>query len=620
MRRTYAAFFIAAFAATISYSTLAFAAQSSGQILDAYKTATGGSAWDDKVTMSGEAAIAGYGLTGTGLTVFDLKNGRSKTEYMMGPAGGANGFDGINSWEKDMSGTVTLQQGGDAQVLAINEAYRISGKWWRADRGGAEIVNDGEKTEGGATYEVLTITPKGGKPFDAWFDAKTHLLAKTVEKQGSQTATITMSDYRPVDGVMVPYKQVIDSGVGEKYLQTVTVTKVTFLGPQPDETYAPPKVTVADFSIAGGAARTEIPIQLVNNHIYGQAKVNGKGPYTFIFDTGGNNIVTPPLAKELGLKTEGSLPGTGVGEGVMEGGFTHIDQLDVGGASLTNQLFVVFPLDTLANIEGVPLPGMVGYEVFRRFVTRVDYGAHTLTLIDPKHFDPKDAGTPVKFTFNGHVPEVTGTFEGLPAKFDIDTGARSELTLNKPFAEKNGLRASHPKGVDAVDGWGVGGPSTGYVSRGKAMTLGSVAVDNIVVKMANQTKGAFSGSDYSGNVGGGILKRFVVTFDYGNQTMYLKPLPGPVADTGTFDRAGMWINVGDGGFKIVDVTKGGPAEAAGLKAGDVITEVDGKPAAEIHLYDLRQRLRNDAAGTAVTFTMKDGSSVKNVEVTLRDQI
>jgi hypothetical protein len=612
--------FVAAFAATISYSTLAFAAQSAGQILDAYKAATGGSAWDGKITMSGEAAIAGYGLTGTGHIVFDLKNGRSKIEYMMGPAGGANGFDGTTPWQKDMSGTVTLQQGGDAQVLAINDAYRNSGKWWQPDRGGAEIVNDGEKTEGGVTYEVLTVTPKGGKPFDAWFDAKTHLLAKTVEKQGSQTVTTTMSDYRSVDGVMVPYKQVVDTGIGEKYLQTVIVTNVAFLGPQPDSTYAPPKVTVADFSIAAGAAQTEIPIQLINNHIYGLAKVNGKGPFTFVFDTGGNNVVTPPIAKQLDLRVEGTVPSTGVGEGVMEGGFAHVDQLNIGGAELKKQLFFVFPLDTFANIEGTPMPGMVGYEVFRRFVTRIDYGARTLTLIDPKHFDPKDAGTPVKFSFNGHVPEVMGTFEGLPAKYDIDTGARSELTLTKPFAEKNGLRASHHKGVDAVDGWGVGGPSLGYVTRGNAMTIGPIKIDNVVTSLATQDKGAFSGSDYSGNVGGGILKRFIVTFDYDHQTMYLKPLPGPVADTGTFDRSGMWINVADGGFKIVDVTKGGPVEAAGLKAGDVITEVDGKPAAEIHLYDLRLRLRNETPGTVVTFMVKDGSTVKSVKVTLRDQI
>jgi hypothetical protein len=191
MRKT---FFVAAFAATIAYSTLAFAAPSAGDILDAYKTATGGSAWNSKVTMSVEFTLSAYGLTGTGHAVTDLKNGRSASDYKMGPAGGANGFDGTNPWQKDLSGTVTLQQGGDAQVLAVNDAYRISGKWWQADRGGADIANDGEKTDAGATCDVLTITPKGGKPFDVWFDAKTHLLAKTVEKQGSQTVTTAMAE------------------------------------------------------------------------------------------------------------------------------------------------------------------------------------------------------------------------------------------------------------------------------------------------------------------------------------------------------------------------------------------------------------------------------------------
>jgi hypothetical protein len=617
MRKT---FFVAAFAAALTYSTFAFAAPSAGDILDAYKAVSGGSAWDSKLTMSSEFTIAGYGLSGTGHAVSDLKNGRSESDYKMGPVGGANGYDGTNSWQKDISGTVTLQQGGDAQVLAINDAYRTSNKWWQPGRGGAAIVNGAEVTEPGASYEVLTITPKGGEAFDAWFDSRTHLLAKTVEKQGSQTVTTTMSDYRRIDGVMLPFKQIVDSGLGAKYLQTITLTKAEFIGAQPDSAYAPPKVTVADFAIAGGAGETEIPVQVINNHIYGQAMVDGKGPFTFVFDTGGSNIITPPIVKQLGLNVEGKLPGTGAGTGVIEGGFTHIDRLDVGNASVNNQTFIVFPLDSLGTIEGFPMPGMVGYETFRRFVTRIDYGAHTLTLIDPKHFDPKDAGTPIHFNFNDRIPEVLGTFEGIPAKFDIDTGARTELTLTKPFAEKNGVRVGHPKGVDAVDGWGVGGPSTGYVTRGKTMTLGPIEIGGVVTSLANQDKGAFAGSDYSGNVGGGILKRFVVTFDYDHQMMYLKSLPGPVADTGTYDRAGMWMNVDDAGFKIVDVTKGGPAEEAGVKSGDVIMQVDGKLALDIHLYDLRQRLRDDPPGTVVSFTVKRGEKTQTIKVTLRDLI
>ena len=77
-----------------------------------------------------------------------------------------------------------------------------------------------------------------------------------------------------------------------------------------------------------------------------------------------------------------------------------------------------------------------------------------------------------------------------------------------------------------------------------------------------------------------MLKRFVVTFDYENSTMYLKPFEGLHSDIDTFDRSGMWINAVPEGFKVIDITKGGPAEAAGLAKDDVITAIDGKAATE----------------------------------------
>jgi len=607
-------------AVLVAVSTSALAAPSISEILAANKTAMGGQAWDRKTTMVVDADYSGQGLTGTTHSVSDLKTGRSVAEYKVGPAAGASGFDGVTPWQKDSSGTITKQQGGDAVALAINDAYRTANKWWLPGNGGATIANDGEKTDSAGRYDILTVAPQGGEPFEAWFDTRTHLLAKTIEHQGSQTVITLNFDYGSEDGVMIPHKITIDRGLGEKFIDTIAVASVRFEGAKPDSAYAMPKVVVSDFSIAGGAAETTLPIQIINNHIYGNAKVNGKGPFQFIFDTGGHNIIAPPLAKELGLKVEGQLAGTGAGEGAVEGGLVNGMQLEVGQASVKNQIFIVFPLDKLGDIEGIPMPGMVGYETFRRFVTRIDYGAHTLTLIDPKRFNPKNAGTPVKFVFNEHVPEVMGTFEGIPAKFDIDTGSRAELTVTKPFAEANHLRATHPKGVDAVDGWGVGGPSRAYVTRGAAMTLGDVEIDDFVASLSTDGKGVFAGDEYSGNVGAGILKRFVVTFDYYNQLLYLKPLPQPVADTDTFDRAGMWIIQSGPGFKIVDVTRTAPADEAGLKIDDLIVTVDGQPADSMHIYDLRQRLRNDPPGTVVTFRILRGNKYYTVNVTLRDLI
>jgi hypothetical protein len=251
-------------------------------------------------------------------------------------------------------------------------------------------------------------------------------------------------------------------------------------------------------------------------------------------------------------------------------------------------------------------------------VTRIDYGAHTITLIDPKFFDPKDAGTPVRIAFNGNAAIVDGSYDGVPAKFQIDTGARTSLTLDAPFVATNHLREKSPNGVDAVDGWGVGGPTNSYMISGGELKIGSaIVVAHPVTGFATDTAGSFADPTISGNIGGGILKRFVVTFDYGHSTMYLKPVGGPVADLDTYDRAGLWFNVAANGFKVVAVTKGGPADMAGFKEGDVITAVDGKPVTGDVLPGVRQRLRNDPPGTVVTFHLAGG---KDVKITLKDQI
>ncbi|HKT41157.1 MAG TPA: PDZ domain-containing protein, partial [Rhodanobacteraceae bacterium] len=64
----------------------------------------------------------------------------------------------------------------------------------------------------------------------------------------------------------------------------------------------------------------------------------------------------------------------------------------------------------------------------------------------------------------------------------------------------------------------------------------------------------------------------------------------------------------------------GPAAQAGIKAGDVITEIDGKPATSIPVYDLRRELRDRAPGTVVHVKVRRGGQTHNVDVTLRDQI
>ncbi len=607
-----------AFSALVTISP-AFAAAGLDDILKANQAATAQTTWKDKATLKTDYAYSGQGLAGKTQSLSDTRNGRWVDSYTIGPVTGANGHDGAHAWQKDQTGTVTQQDGGEAAPLAVNEGYRRANLWWKPDHGGAVVTLDPQKTDGGATYDVITVVPKNGKSFDAWFDTTTHLLSRTVEFQGPVAMTTTLSDYHDFVGVKLATKTVQSTG-NAKYDQTLTLTGATFVAAQGTSAYAMPASKAADFTIAGGAHQVTFPFELVNNHIYASVKINGKGPYVFIFDTGGVNVVTPPLARALGIAVEGKTEARGGGEGSMEAGFVKVGAIDIGGAAINDTVFMSVPLDSMAHIEGREIPGMVGFETFRRFVTRIDYGAHTITLMDPKSFDAKDAGTPVKLVFDGNIPEVEGSYMGHGGKFMIDTGARSALMIAAPFADKNALRSGATHGVEAVTGWGVGGPTRALVYRGGELKIGDVSVTDTLTLLSTDKGGAMATMDLAGNIGGGILKQFVITFDYEHNTMYLKKLAGPIADFNTYDRAGMWLNKDPQGLTVVDVTAKAPAAEAGLKAGDIVTAVNGKPAADIVLPDLRLHLRNDKPGTVVTFTVRRDGASRDVKVTLRDLI
>ena len=589
-----------------------------GDILAANHAATGGDAWNGKVTLTVEYSYAGQGLTGTNKSVEDLSRGAFVDSYDISPQKGATGYDGTKAWEKEPSGTVSDQAGGDVIPLAITEAYQDRNLWWRTDRGGARIVSDGTKTLNGNTYDVLGVTPKGGTPLEVWFDSKTHLLFRTVELNGSQTITTTYSDYAPVDGVMIARKQLIDDGSGNP--QTNTLVSAKFSGALPLSAYQRPAEDVHDFSIAGGAHETTVPFHLWNNHIYADVSVNGSKPMTFIFDTGGHSILIPAAAKALGVEAKGNVSSTGGGDNIATSGEGVVKSLTVGGATITDQPVATIDFNP-PGTEGAHEQGMIGYEFFARFITRFDYGKHTITFIDKKYFDPKSAGTPVPMRLYHQFPEILGSYDGIPGRFGIDTGSRMTVLLNKVWAAKNGFPKAGARTVEAQTGWGVGGPTHSVVFQGGTLKLGDVVIDHPLTLVSTDKGGSGVADSFPSNVGGGVLKRFVVTFDYDHSTMYLKPIEGPIEDLDTFDRSGMWINEAPEGFKVIDVTRGGPAEAVGLHKGDVITAVNGKAAASYLLPTLRQKLRDDAPGTMITLQVKDAQgTLRTLSITLKDQI
>jgi hypothetical protein len=593
-------------------------AQSAPEILAKAKQAMGGAAWDSIRSIHTKASLKTSGLTGEGESWEDVLTGHYVDRYQLGPASGAEGFDGTTVWSQDSSGQPRPEGGGDARQGAADEAYRRSLAYWFPQRWPAQVEYSGALEDQGRRFYVLRITPQHGRPFDLWIDASTYLFDRTVEKADIETRTTYLSDYRVVQGVKIPFAQHSTNGES-RYDQFTTVEQVEPNVPLAAAQFRMPAPPAPDYAIAGGKASTTVPFQLLNNHIYVQVKINGKGPYTFLCDTGGANIVSPTLARELGLHSEGALQGRGVGEKSEDVGLAKVQSVQVGDGTLSNQVFAIYDLDSYANVEGVRIRGLIGYEIFKRFVVRVDYEHSQLTLTVPSAFAYHGQGTPVPFQFNNHIPQVDGDIDGIAGKFDIDTGSRASLSILKPFAEKHDLAARLNAKVQGVTGWGVGGPAKGLLARAKTLHLGSVAVENPVTELSLQSHGAFTSPYVAGNVGAGVLKRFNITFDYPHQQLIFERNAN-YAKPDEFDRSGMWVNKAGDDFEVMDVIAAGPAAAAGLKAGDKISAVDGRAAGQVSLPELRARFRTEVPGTKIKLTVQSGQQTRDVVLVLKDLV
>ncbi|MGH2724484.1 MAG: S41 family peptidase [Actinomycetota bacterium] len=84
--------------------------------------------------------------------------------------------------------------------------------------------------------------------------------------------------------------------------------------------------------------------------------------------------------------------------------------------------------------------------------------------------------------------------------------------------------------------------------------------------------------------------------------------------TGSFVGIGVWLESSAQGLRVTSIVEGSPAEAAGLKAGDIIAEADGHPMGGVGVDEAARVLRGPE-GTTVTLVVVSGKEEREVEVT-----
>jgi hypothetical protein len=597
-------------------------ADATADLFAQYKTASGGAHWDTVKSLRSTGTLAAGGLSGAIEAIQDVSSGRSTDRYKLGPVEGADGYDGKLAWQRDPGGEVAALDAPEARQHARSQAWLDARGFWYPTRIAATYGKVELRELDHKRYAVVVATPDGGDAITLWFDSDTHLLVRTAQAQGGDTTTTTFDDWRDVDGLHLPFHMTSDvtdsAGRTDARARTeMRIDRVTLDSAIADADFAMPQMAVtARIDAPDGVAR--IPFDLYSNHIYVDGSIDGKKA-RFLVDTGGANMLTPAAAKKFDLTGEGKLAARGVGDEMVDMAMAHAKEVRIGAAVLAKPVFFVVDLGEMPKVEGVDSDGLVGYEMFRRFGVTIDYAKHELVLVDPARFVPPAHATALPFELAERIPIVNGVLDGVPARISIDTGSRVSLTLHSPYARKHDLVAKYAAGSDAVIGWGLGGASRGRPARFGTLQLADLSIPGIAGDIYTGDKGAFASTDISANLGGGVLRRFTVAFDYTAKRMYLAPNASFDAPD-VFDRSGLWL-LGEGdALKIADVGRSSAAERAGLRADDRIVAMGDEAVAKHGLAEWRQRLRELPVGTKLAVRYLRGDKENTTELVLADRI
>jgi hypothetical protein len=137
------------------------------------------------------------------------------------------------------------------------------------------------------------------------------------------------------------------------------------------------------------AGPMKVPFKLLESkHIVVQVKVNGKGPYRLVFDTGAPMmLINNKLAKEAGVVKKETSGGLFNPFGAL--GQFSIKEFEMGELKAKDVTCVVMDHPTLAQMAELfgPIDGIVGFPFFARYRMTVDYQAKELTFV-PNGFKP----------------------------------------------------------------------------------------------------------------------------------------------------------------------------------------------------------------------------------------
>ncbi|WP_375381124.1 aspartyl protease family protein [uncultured Sphingomonas sp.] len=296
-------------------------------------------------------------------------------------------------------------------------------------------------------------------------------------------------------------------------------------------------------------------------------------PVSAILDTGVSySVLARRYATEQHLAVRAVGSATAIG-GVVAIGWVDTRAVALGGLVRSGGGVAVADLPAIATGGTAPVDMLVGRDLVGTAALDIDYAGRRFRLIPTGRMPFAGFVAPLAISPERQVYVTRVTLAGhVLSPMIVDTGDGSAITVSQPA-----WREAVPASIRTTTAiaYGLAGPITIELAIVPEVRVGDLVAREVEVRA--EARGGFSEAiGVAGRIGSGFLQHCRVLMDPVAGRMVLSP--GPDADMPPQrSTSGLLMTLEPGRLKVIHVMRGGPAEAAGWHAGDLICSVDGQP-------------------------------------------
>ena len=198
----------------------------------------------------------------------------------------------------------------------------------------------------------------------------------------------------------------------------------------------------------------------------------------------------------------------------------------------------------------------------------------------------------------------------------IDTDLDDGVVFSEPYADAHRLVTSHSKTDPAFRPEWTDSPRNAY-GRLKAFGIGPYTAEEVLVVFSQKHSIVAGNPKVAGIIGGGLLRRFTVIFDFSHHQLILEP-HFHFGDFDESDMSGLSLAALGPNFKrfeVLDIVPGSPAADVGIQKGDIVAGIDDEPAADISLASIHQLFRQ--IGHKYKLLVERNGQIRTVELKMR---